>query len=90
MSKKLKHGDLVLVEGSRRHWVILNIKKGEYKRRGINSPGPGLYGFGGMWSGRKIFSSKSYGKIQYLDNINITIIGKCKNYSIRDIKKLTN
>ena len=87
--KMLKHGDLILVEGSRRHWVVLNVTKRDLKM-GVNAPCPGLYGFGGMWYGRKVFNYKSYGKIQNLDGVKIIEIGKARSFSIRDIKGLTD
>ena len=85
----LKHGDLILVDGSDRHWVALNITKRDLKK-GVNAPVPGLYGFGGMWYGRKVFNYNSYGKIQNLNEMKIIVVGKARSFSIKDIKGLTD
>jgi hypothetical protein len=88
-TKPLQHGDLIAVEGSHRYWVVLNISKKDLQN-GINAPSPGLYGFGGMWYGRKVFHYKSYGKIQSLDDVKITWLGRARSFSIKDIKEFTN
>lgn len=75
----------------RRNWIVLNVTKKDIKR-GTNTDHTGLHGFGGLWYGRNPSKIKSYGKIDWFDDVTevYVVSENIIGLSVNDIAKLVD
>lgn len=79
--RKVRHGDLLVVPGSSRRWVVLGVTRGQWLG-GVNVAGPGLHMFGGYWyRGGAPLATRRFGKVAPIEG---RVVARCRSaYALR-------